>query len=143
MSVSNNPSEEKILEDILTIEKHEDRMITALVQLMASSEKMNRRLSLLTWLMLLLTWITFVISIPNTLATIFSIPQVSQALGMEFMTATLIISTIGALLLLILPGSGLSLKNIEKRIQRMSMINEEPSVARKVAPEDSITEEKG
>ena len=98
MSVSNNPSEEKILEDILTIEKHEDRMITALVQLMASSEKMNRRLSLLTWLMLLLTWITFVISIPNTLATIFSIPQVSQALGMEFMTATLIISTIGALL---------------------------------------------
>ncbi len=143
MSVGNNPSEEKILEDILTIEKHEDRMITALVQLMASSEKMNRRLSLLTWLMLLLTWITFVISIPNTLATIFSIPQVSQALGMEFMTATLIISTISALLLLIIPGSGLSLKNIEKRIQRMSMTGEEPLVARKVAPEDSITKEKG
>jgi len=142
MSLSNNPSEEKILEDILTIEKHEDRMITALVQLMASSEKMNRRLSLLTWLMLLLTWITFVISIPNTLATIFSIPQVSQALGMEFMTATLIISTIGALLLII-PGSGLSLKNIEKRIQRMSMTDEEPLVARKGALEDSITEEKG
>jgi hypothetical protein len=62
---------------------------------------------------------------------------------MELMTATLIISTIGALLLLVIPGSGLSLDNLEKRLQRMSKIDEEPSVARKIALEDSTTEEKG
>ena len=55
----------------------------------------------------------------------------------------MIISTIGALLLLVIPGSGLSLNNLEKRLQRMSKIDEEPSVARKTALEDSTTEEKG
>lgn len=75
-------SEEKLLRDILTIEKHEDRMITAMVQLMASSERLNRRLGVLTWIMLILTWITFIIAIPNTLATIFGIPKVSDVLGL-------------------------------------------------------------
>ena len=93
-------------------------MITAMVKLTASNEKMNRRLAALTWVMLALTWITFVIAIPNTLATIFGIPKVSQALSLEAMIAVLVISTAGALFLVITPGSSLSLSNLERRIRR-------------------------
>jgi len=96
--MSEDSSEERLLRDLLKIEKHEDRMMTVMVQLMASSERLNRRLGVLTWLMLILTWITLVISIPNTLATIFGIPQVSQVLGLEVMIAALMISTVSVLL---------------------------------------------
>ena len=123
-------SEEKLLRDILTIEKHEDRMITAMVQLMASSERLNRRLGVLTWIMLILTWITFIIAIPNTLATIFGIPKVSDVLGLELMTTILIVATIGALLLLVHPGFGLSVTSINKRL-RTAMLESEVSVSRK------------
>jgi len=110
--------EETLLKELLKIERHEDRMITAMVKLTASNEKMNRRLAALTWVMLALTWITFVIAIPNTLATIFGIPKVSQALSLEAMIAVLVISTAGALFLVIMPGSSLSLSNLERRIRR-------------------------
>jgi cation transport ATPase len=110
--------EETLLKELLKIERHEDRMITAMVKLTASNEKMNRRLAALTWVMLALTWITFVIAIPNTLATIFGIPKVSQALSLEAMIAVLVISTAGALFLVIMPGSSLSLSNLERRFRR-------------------------
>jgi len=110
--------EETLLKELLKIERHEDRMITAMVKLTASNEKMNRRLAALTWVMLALTWITFVIAIPNTLATIFGIPKVSQALSLEAMIAVLVISTTGALFLVIMPGSSLSLSNLERRFRR-------------------------
>lgn len=110
--------EERLLRELLKIEKHEDRMITAMVQLTVSNEQLNKRLTGLTWVMLILTWITFVIAIPNTLATIFGIPKVSEALGLEVMIATLIVSTAGALFLVIFPGSSLSLSKLEKRLGR-------------------------
>jgi Mg2+ and Co2+ transporter CorA len=69
--------EEVLLQRLLEIEKHEDRMLSAMVQVGASTEKLNRRLAGLTWVMLMLTWITFIVAIPNTLATIFGIPKVS------------------------------------------------------------------
>jgi len=116
--MSEESHEETLLRQLLKIEKHEDRMITAMVQLTASNERLSKRLAGLTWIMLVLTWITFVIAIPNTLATIFGIPKISQVLGLEVMIATLIVSTAGALLLVILPGSALSLSSLDKRFQR-------------------------
>jgi hypothetical protein len=112
--------EEILLGELLKIEKHEDRMITAMVKLSASNERLNQRLTGLTWVMLALTWITFVISVPNTLATVFGIPKVSQVLSLEAMIAVLIISTAGALLLVVTPGSSLSLSSLERRLRRKS-----------------------
>jgi len=116
--MSEGSDEGRLLRELLKIERHEDRMITAMVRLTGSNERLNRRLAALTWVMLTLTWITFVIAIPNTLATIFGIPRVSQSLSLEVMIATLTISTAAALLLVILPGSVLSLSNVEKRFRR-------------------------
>ena len=117
--MSEDSNEEKLLKDILDIEKHEDRMITAMVQLMASSERLNRRLDVLTWIMLILTWIAFVIAVPNTLATVFGIPRVSEALGLEVMMTILGVSTVAALLLLLHPGFGLSITSINKKLRRV------------------------
>ncbi len=111
------PAKERLLKELLEIEKHEDRMITAMVKLTATNEQLNRRLAGLTWIMLTLTWITFVIAIPNTLATIFGIPKVSQALSLAVMIGALIASTVGALFLAVLPNSALSLRNLEKRLR--------------------------
>ena len=109
-------TEERLLKELLAIETHEDRMITAMVKLTTSSEKLNRRLAGLTWVMLTLTWITFVVAIPNTLATIFGIPKVSQLLALDVMILALIVSTVGALLLAVMPNSALSLRNLEKKL---------------------------
>jgi hypothetical protein len=98
-------------------------MITAMVHLTASSEQLNKRLASLTWIMLILTWITFVIAIPNTLATVFGIPKVSEALGLEVIMAALIISTLAALLIVLLPGSSLSLSTLEKEARRRAKNN--------------------
>ena len=110
-------AEESLLRELLKIERHEDRMITAMVKLTTSNERLNKRLASLTWVMLALTWITFVIAIPNTLATIFGIPRVSEALGIEVIVTGLIVATVGPLLLAILPNSAISLHNLEKRLQ--------------------------
>jgi hypothetical protein len=88
-----------------------------MVKLTASSEKLNRRLAGLTWVMLTLTWVTFIIAIPNTLATIFGIPKVSQILALETMVVMLVASTAGAFLLAVLPNSALSLRNLERKLQ--------------------------
>jgi len=109
--------EEALLRELLKIERHEDRMITAMVKLTSSNERLNKRLASLTWVMLALTWITFVIAIPNTLATIFGIPRVSEALGLEVIAVGLMIATVGPVLLAILPNSAVSLHNLEKRLQ--------------------------
>jgi hypothetical protein len=93
-------------------------MIAAMVQLGASSERLNRRLAGLTWVMLVLTWVTFIVAIPNTLATIFGIPKVSETLGLEVMISALIASTVGALLMVVLPRSIFSISNLEKRSEK-------------------------
>jgi Mg2+ and Co2+ transporter CorA len=121
--LNRDSDEERLLRELLKIEKHEDRMITAMVHLTASSEQLNKRLASLTWIMLILTWITFVIAIPNTLATVFGIPKVSEALGLEVIMAALIISTLAALLIVLLPGSSLSLSTLEKEARRRAKNN--------------------
>jgi hypothetical protein len=110
--------QEKLLRELLKIETHEDRMIAAMVQLGASSERLNRRLAGLTWVMLVLTWVTFIVAIPNTLATIFGIPKVSETLGLEVMISALIASTVGALLMVVSPRSIFSISNLEKRSEK-------------------------
>ena len=70
-------------------------------------------------MMLVLTWVTFVIAIPNTLATVFGISKINEVLSLEIMTASLILSTAGALLLVIMPASTLSFSSLEKRLRRM------------------------
>ncbi|MGB9024173.1 MAG: hypothetical protein WCC94_12170 [Candidatus Bathyarchaeia archaeon] len=116
--MSEDSHEETLLRELLKIEKHEDRMITAMVRLTASNEKLNERLTALTWVMLALTWITFVISVPNTLATIFGIPKVNEILGLEVMVAALAISTATALVLVTMPGFAFSLSNMRKRLEK-------------------------
>jgi len=110
--------QERLLRELLKIETHEDRMIAAMVHLGASSERLNRRLAGLTWVMLVLTWVTFIVAIPNTLATIFGIPKVSETLGLEVMISALIASTVGALLMVVLPRSIFSISNLEKRSEK-------------------------
>jgi hypothetical protein len=110
--------QEQLLQELLRIERHEDRMMAAMVQLGSASEKLNRRLAGLTWVMLVLTWITFIVAIPNTLATIFGIPKVSEALGVEVMIFALITATVGALLIVVLPRSIFSISNLEKRSEK-------------------------
>jgi hypothetical protein len=97
--MNRDSDEKRLLQELLKIENHEDRMITAMVQLTVSNEQLNKRLTGLTWIMLILTWITIVIAIPNTLATVFGIPKVSEALGLEVIIAALVFSTFGALLI--------------------------------------------
>lgn len=92
-------------------------MISAMVKLTGSSERLNKRLAGLTWVMLALTWITFLIAIPNTLATVFGISKISEALGLEFIAVALIGATAGPLLLAVLPNSAVSLRNLEKKLQ--------------------------
>ena len=110
--------EEVLLQRLLEIEKHEDRMLSAMVQVGASTEKLNRRLAGLTWVMLMLTWITFIVAIPNTLATIFGIPKVSEMLGVEIMVLALTLSTVAGLLVVLLPRSMFSISNLQKRSEK-------------------------
>jgi hypothetical protein len=110
--------EERLLRELLTIEKHEAQMIAAMVQLGGSTERLNRRLAGLTWVMLALTWVTFIVAIPNTLATFFGISKVSEALSLEVMVSILIISTVGALLAIALPRSPFSISNLQKRSKK-------------------------
>ena len=110
--------EEALLRRLLEIERHEDQMMAAMVQLGSSSEKLNRRLAGLTWVMLMLTWITFIVAIPNTLATIFGIPKVSEMLGVEIMVFALTLSTVAGLLVVLLPRSMFSISNLEKRSEK-------------------------
>jgi len=110
--------EERLLRGLLKIEKHEDQMIAAMVQFGASTERLNRRLAGLTWVMLVLTWVTFIVAIPNTLATFFGIPKVSETLGLEVMVSILVISTVGALLVIVLPRSPFSISNLRRRSER-------------------------
>jgi hypothetical protein len=112
--------EERLLRDLLKIEKHEDQLIAAMVQFGSSTEKLNKRLAGLTWVMLVLTWVTFIVAIPNTLATFFGIPKVSEALGLEVMVSILVISTVGALLVILLPRSPFSISNLQKRSERQA-----------------------
>jgi hypothetical protein len=112
--------EERLLRELLTIEKHEDQMIAAMVQFGASTERLNKRLAGLTWVMLVLTWVTFIVAIPNTLATFFGIPKVSETLGLEMMVSILIISTVGALLAIALPSSPFSISNLQKRSEKQA-----------------------
>jgi hypothetical protein len=112
--------EERLLRELLTIEKHEDQMIAAMVQFGASTERLNKRLAGLTWVMLVLTWVTFIVAIPNTLATLFGIPKVSETLGLEMMVSILIISTVGALIAIVLPRSPFSISNLQKRSEKQA-----------------------
>ena len=110
--------EEALLRRLLDIERHEDQMMAAMVQLGSSSERLNKRLAGLTWVMLLLTWITFIVAIPNTLATIFGIPKVSEVLGLEVMVLVLTLATVAGLVVVLLPYSKFSISSLEKRSAR-------------------------
>ncbi len=110
--------QERLLKKLLAIERHEDEMMRAMVQLGASSERLNKRLAGLTWVMLVLTWTTFIVAIPNTLATIFGIPKISEAVGLEVIVLALVLSTVGALAIVVLPRSVFSIYNLEKRSEK-------------------------
>jgi len=105
--VSQNPDERKILGELLEVEKHEDTMISSMVKLIETNEMLAERINRLTWIMLVLTWITLIISISNTLATFFGIPKVSEMLKVEIIAASMIISIILPVTVLLFVGSDL------------------------------------
>ncbi|MBS7626410.1 hypothetical protein KEJ51_05145 [Candidatus Bathyarchaeota archaeon] len=93
----------EFLDRLVKIERHEDKMITSMVRLIESTEKLNRRIEGLTWIMLVLTAITFIISIPNTVATIMGIPRVSDIVSVEIILLSITLSAIVPVLLIFYP----------------------------------------
>ncbi|MEM3381608.1 MAG: hypothetical protein QXQ11_05570 [Candidatus Bathyarchaeia archaeon] len=93
----------EFLDRLVKIEKHEDKMITSMVRLIESTEKLNRRIEGLTWIMLVLTAITFIVSIPNTVATIMGIPRVSDIVSVEIIISSIILSAAIPMLLIFHP----------------------------------------
>jgi hypothetical protein len=73
---------------------------------------MSERINRLTAIMLILTWITLIISIPNTFATFFGIPKISDALRIEMIITSILLSLI--LPLTFLFWVGFDLKKIMK-----------------------------
>jgi len=82
-------------------------MISSMVKLIDTNEKLSERINRLTWIMLVLTWITLIVSIPNTLATFFGIPKVSEMLRVEIIAVSMIISIILPVAILLFVGSDL------------------------------------
>lgn|GEM_PF-5841955 len=93
----------EFLDRLIKIEKHEDKMITSMVRLIESTEKLNKRIEGLTWIMLVLTAITFIISIPNTVATIMGIPKVSDIISVEIIILSIILSVAIPMILIFHP----------------------------------------
>jgi len=102
-------SDRDLWDELLKIEKHEDRMLTSMVRLIKSNERLGERINRLTLIMLILTWITLIISIPNTLATFFGIPKISEALRLEMIVISLAISIILPMVFLLAVGFELQL----------------------------------
>nr|MDO8134422.1 hypothetical protein [Candidatus Njordarchaeum guaymaensis] len=105
----------EVLDELLNIERHEDMMLTSIVKLIETNERLSERINSLTWIMLALTWITVIISVPNTLATFFGIPKVSDVFQVEIIVIAVLISImIPAAFLLI---AGFDLRKIMKASQ--------------------------
>ncbi|MEM2896948.1 MAG: hypothetical protein QW265_02385 [Candidatus Bathyarchaeia archaeon] len=102
-------------DELLRLEKHEDEMITSMVRLMKANEELNERINRLTLIMLILTWITLIISIPNTLATFFGIPKISEILELEVIVSSVIVSTIVPIVTLLWIGFDLRKITKDKR----------------------------
>lgn len=60
------------------------------------TRKLNRRIELLTKIMAVLTVLSLIVSVPNTVATIFGIPSVSAASSIDFAMLMIILSGIFA-----------------------------------------------
>jgi len=64
------------------------------------SNKINSSIRLLTWIMLLLTGLTLVLTVPNTLATVFGIPYLGLSTdSWQFILSLLVLGTLLPLLL--------------------------------------------
>ena len=63
------------------------------------TRKLNKRIELLTKIMAVLTVLSLIISVPNTVATIFGIPTISALFSFDFIIELTIISGIIAILL--------------------------------------------
>jgi len=95
---------EEVFDELLNIEKHEDVMLTSMVKLIETNERLSQRINNLTWVMLALTWVTVIISIPNTLATFFGIPKVSEAFQIEIIVTSVLISVVIPVVFLLVVG---------------------------------------
>ncbi|OGD54377.1 hypothetical protein A3K80_08600 [Candidatus Bathyarchaeota archaeon RBG_13_38_9] len=107
-----NELKKNIWDELLKIEKHEDKMLTSMIRLIRTNEKMSERINRLTTIMLILTWVTLIISIPNTLATFYGIQKINEMLKIELILITLMFSLI--LPMIILFWAGFDLRNIMK-----------------------------
>jgi Mg2+ and Co2+ transporter CorA len=58
------------------------------------TRKLNRRIELLTKIMAILTVLSLIVSVPNTVATVFGIPSVSAAYSIDFAMLMIIASSI-------------------------------------------------
>jgi len=107
-----NELKKNIWDELLKIEKHEDKMLASMIRLIRTNEKMSERINRLTTIMLILTWATLIISIPNTLATFYGIQKINEMLKIELILITLMFSLI--LPMIILFWAGFDLRNIMK-----------------------------
>lgn len=69
-------------------------MFASMLRLIKTNEKMSERVNRLTTIMLILTWITLIMSIPNTLATFYGIQKINEILKFDVIVSTLMISLI-------------------------------------------------
>ncbi|MBN2122194.1 hypothetical protein JW721_04010, partial [Candidatus Micrarchaeota archaeon] len=58
------------------------------------TRKLNKRIELLTKIMAVLTVLSLIISVPNTVATIFGIPKVSEAISIDFAMILIMASSV-------------------------------------------------
>ena len=63
------------------------------------TRKLNKRIELLTKIMAVLTVLSLIISVPNTVATIFGIPTISALFTFDFIIELTVISGIIAIIL--------------------------------------------
>jgi len=97
-------SKKNFWDELLKIQKHEDRMFASMLRLIKTNEKMSERINRLTAIILILTWVTLIISIPNTLATFYGIQKVNEILKFDVIVSTLIISLILPIIILLWVG---------------------------------------
>ncbi len=63
------------------------------------ARKLNKRIELLTKIMAILTIVSLIISVPNTVATFFGIPSVAETVEIQMMVWVILISSVLAVLL--------------------------------------------
>jgi len=103
-------AQRSILTDALTIFE-----TTISNRLATISNTINTSIKKLTWIMLLLTGIATVLTIPNTVATIFGIPQLQEVVRLNLIFILLLFSTVFPVLWFVWYWRRIKIKEVAKK----------------------------